>query len=172
MEIKDITTVEQLQEAFPQLAKQIADQAAESARAGVDVETPKTEAVSAETERILGLAKIHFGDEAGGEVAAVVKGGVTVEQYQAMADALGGGQSAGDGADAQFRQQMAEGINKANAPDVGAGGGNGSGPQTWEQAVAAIQAEEKCTRAAAMKKAVRQYPDLHKAYVEDANKRQ
>lgn len=175
MEIKDITTKEQLQEAFPQLAKQIADSAAETARAGVDVETPKKEAVSAETERILGLAKIHFGQDAGDKFASVVKGGVTVEQYQAMADALGNGQNAGDGqggqgGDSEFRSQMLNGINNAGAQDVGAGGGDGKGPQSWDQAVAAIQAEEKCTKAEAMKKAYKQYPDLHKKFVQEANK--
>lgn len=177
MDPKDITSVEQLQEAFPQLAKQLADTAAESARAGVDIETPKTEAVKAETERILGLAKIHFGEEAGEKFASVVAGGVTVDQYKAMADALGTGQQAGDGqggkqsADEKFRQDMRDGINNAGAPDVGAGGGDGRGPQDFMEAVKTIQAEEKCTRAQAMKKAYAQYPELHKAYIDKVNQK-
>lgn len=173
MDIESITTKEQLQEAFPQLAKQIADSAAEEARAGVDVETPKSEAASAETDRILGLAKIHFGEQAGEKFASVVKGGVTVEQYQAMADALGGSHQAGDGqgGESEFRQQMLDGIQGAGAPDVGSGGGNGSGPQTWDQAVSAIQAEKNCSRTQAMKEVATQYPELHKAYLKAANKK-
>ena len=173
--IQDISTVAKLQEEFPQLCQDLADQAAEAARTGVDLETPRaegrTEGETQATERIMGLAKVHFGEETAGKFAGVVNSGVSVEQYQAMAQALGGtsqqasgGNGNSDDADARFRQQMAEGIKNASAQDPGAGGdGNDPGPQSWDEAVKLIQAEESCSSAAAIKKAARQYPELHAA---------
>lgn len=177
MKLSDITTVTQLQEAFPQLAKDLADQAAENARAGVDTETPKTEGrtegETQATEKILGLAKVHFGEEAADKFAGVVNSGVTVEQYQAMADALGGGQQASGGengggtndADEQFRQQMAQNIQGAGAPDPGSGGGAGDEPQDFMAAVDAIMAERGCKKSKAMSIAAKQYPEMHQAWI-------
>lgn len=178
MKLADITTVAQLQEAFPQLAKDLADQAATEARAGVDTEAARTEGRTEgdknATERIMGLAKIHFGEQPAKKFEGIVTSGVSIEQYQAMAEALGGGQQADGGGnsheadqDAQFRQQMAAGIAGASAPDPGAGGGGSdggnSGPQSWEDAVKIVQAEQQCSHAQAVKQAARQYPELHQA---------
>lgn len=159
----EITTIEQIQSAYPDLCRQIADQAV----AGVDTSGP----VAAETDRILALAKIHFGDEAAGKFSAIVAGGISADQYRAMADALAPAEAgADDGAadpDKNFKNQMLDNLGNASAPDVGAGGDNG--PQTFLAAVSAIMEADKCTKSQAMAKAASKYPDLHAAYITEVN---
>jgi len=164
MSASNITTIEQLREAFPQLCQDLATAAASEARAGVDLKTPASQASAAEQARILGLVNVHFGAEAGQQFAAIATGGVTVEQYTAIRASLGAAPAAQNPAaqaDEEFRKKMLQGLLGASAPGVGAGGGGLSDPATWDEAVTAIQAEKKCSRGVAVRAAAIQYPGLH-----------
>lgn len=150
-------TLEILQADYPDLVGQIEKQGAE----GVDIETPANEAATSERERVLGLANIQFGVDAGEKFKAVVDSGVTVEQFQAVSDA------GPEGAvpDAGKIAEMLEAIHDAGADNPGQGVTVG-GPTDFVEAWKAIQKETGCTVQDAIKKAVEAYPDLHKAYLE------
>ena len=67
----------QLRAEYPDLVKQIEQNA-------VNPETVKKQAAAVERKRLIGLAKIQFGDDAGGKFEAVINSGVTVEQFKAI----------------------------------------------------------------------------------------
>lgn len=185
--LEQIKTVDDLKAALPDLAGELERQAAETAKAAVDVDAARTEAAQAESTRILDLVKAHFGEDAGGKLADIAAKGFTAQQYQAFAGLIGGGKSGGEGsegasggasdgasggeaADSDFKNRMLAGIENTGAPDVGAGGGGGgSGPASFTEAVDLIAKEKGCTRSKAMKAASIQYPELYKAYVDGAN---
>jgi len=150
-------TLEILQADYPDLVGQIEKQGAE----GVDVETPVNEAATAERDRILGLANIQFGADAGEKFKAVVDSGVTVKQFQAVSDAGPEGEAPDDGKIGE----MLEAIHDAGSENPGQGVTVG-GPADFVEAWKAIQKETGCTVQDAIKKAVDAYPDLHKAYLE------
>ncbi|MDY6903697.1 MAG: signal peptide peptidase SppA [Thermodesulfobacteriota bacterium] len=165
MSQNEIKTVEQLSATYPDLCRQVA----ETAAAGVDMETPRTEAVLTETDRILALAKVHFGDEATEKFEGIVRGGISADQYKAMADALAAPETAGEDPDGDFKQKVLDGINNAGATDVGAGNAGGKDTDDFMAMVKSIKDEEQCTLSVAMSRAAKKHPDLHKAYIEKAN---
>ena len=171
----EIKTLEQLQAAFPELCSKLSEQARAEGVKSVDLKAPVTEATQAATDRILGLAGIHFGKETADKFAGIVNEGLTVSQYQKITEAMGyqppvlQQKKTDADADAEFKQQMLKGLENAGAGDVGAGGGNAQGPQTWEEALSVIQAEQKCSRGQAIKRAVQLYPELHQKYLDQIN---
>jgi len=75
-----IETVEQLKEAFPELAEKLIKEGAES----IDIEQAATDAAQTEQTRILGLVDIQFGADAGEIFKSIVDSGVSVEQFDAI----------------------------------------------------------------------------------------
>lgn len=181
--LSDIKTVDDLKAALPELAGEIETRAADAAKEGVDLAGARTEGATAESERIMGLVKAHFGEAAHGKFAKIVaQEGMDAARYEDLLSAMGieapgapapaaGADGGGEDADAAFKRQMLDGINGASAGDPGAGDGTGQGPQSWDEAVSAIMAEDKCSRTAAIKKAYAQYPALHQAYIKSVNER-
>jgi len=165
-----ITTMEALRAAYPELCQQIS----EAAAAQVDVTAARTEAATAEADRILGLAAVHFGKDAVDKFSALAKGGVTVDQYAAMKEAMGAvapSTATTPDPDAAFKARMLADVQQAGAPDVGAGAGGNTGPTDFMAAVRAIAAERNLTRSQAVAVAVKEYPALHQDYVRKANTR-
>ncbi len=179
MKLSEIKTTDDLKAALPELTDQLETDAKAAGASSVDADALRAEGGKAESDRIMGLVKAHFGEEAHGRFAKVVDQGLSADAYQGLLDAIGAKapgaaaaqQPAGGDPDAQFKQKMLNGIQGASAGDPGAGDGTGQGPQSWEDAVSAIMEEEKCTRSAAIKKAYAQYPALHKAFIKAANER-
>ncbi len=68
----------------------------------------------------------------------------------------------------QAKSNLLAAIQAAGAENPGAGGA-GSGQTDFEQAVAAVQADQKCSKTHAMQVVVRQQPELHKAYLQRRN---
>jgi signal peptide peptidase SppA len=173
-------TVEELKAQFPELSGAVFRQGAES----IDAAAIQGAATTAERDRLLALAAAHFGAEAAADFKKVVESGVTAEQYQAVT----GGQpgkpmpSKAD-LEEQIRKidaekqaleskkaEMLAAIGKAGAENPGAGQGAGAaGEQTFDQMVAATMTEKKCGRTQAMQAVARQHPELHRAYLRQAN---
>jgi len=65
---------------YPEYAEQLR----EEGKTSLNIEEAVTAEVTAENERILGLAGIHFGTEAGEKFREVVQSGISAEQYQAV----------------------------------------------------------------------------------------
>ncbi|MBN1105805.1 MAG: signal peptide peptidase SppA [Deltaproteobacteria bacterium] len=120
-----------------------------------------TEALSLERERILGLAGIQFGTDACDKFRAIVESGITMEQFKAV---RGLEAKAPENKVTQKMEEMLEAIQSAGPENPGAGGAS-TGPRDFTEAWQAIKEEKKCSTEEAMKKAVKLYPDLHKAYL-------
>lgn len=80
-EMENFQTLEELEAAYPGMAAQLREQG----RASVNMDEATTGAAQAERERILGLAAIQFGAETANKFGEIIKSGITVEQYQAVA---------------------------------------------------------------------------------------
>jgi len=177
MEIKDLTT---LQSTYPDLCQALADQAVETARA--DAPDPDA-AVAAETDRVLALARIHFGDESAEKFEAIVKNGINAEQYQSMAAALrpddgdaddppdtAAATAAAAATDPQVSQMLAA-INNSGAPAAGAGEGDDADLDFMGQVKALMAEDDKLTKGQAMAKVAQSHPKLHAAYLKKVNAR-
>jgi capsid assembly protease len=173
-----ITTLPQLHAAYPDLCRELSEQAAADALAAA----PDSDAaVSAETDRLLALAMIHFGDDAE-KFQAIVKNGITADQYQSMAAALLPAQppaagetgdptdtaAAAAAADPQVAQMLAA-IQATGAPAVGAGGTADGELDFSGQVRAAMESDSKMTKAAAIAQTAEKYPKLHAAYLKKVN---
>jgi hypothetical protein len=114
-------TIEELKAMFPGMTQDLLAQGAKS----VDVEGRVREAVSAETERFLGLVKAQFGEDASKGFAVAVASGMTGEQLKAY-KALNP-DAAAQSAEDKKKEELLAAIRAAGAQNPGAGDGSGSG---------------------------------------------
>lgn len=168
--IMKIENVEQLRTEYPELVKQIED----NARAGVDLKTVETQAAAAENSRIVGLAKIQFGEEEGEKFANVVKSGVSVEQLKAVTAINGKREVAAQKSDEQesiesAKAETLEAIKAAGPANPGSDGNLKTAKQTYMQAVDEYQREKKCSRFVAMQEINRRNPQLRQDYIKAIN---
>ena len=173
----EIKTVAELEKQFPELAAQLR----ESAVAGVDMEAATTAGASAERERVMGLAAIQFGDEAGEKFKAIVDSGVTVDQFQAVSAISGavvaGSEASGTAAEvaaaaaeAKARADALAALQASGAENPGSGGqSEAPGGGDFMAMVTEYQDKKKCSRTAALKAIAAQHPDLQKQYLEKVN---
>lgn len=161
-----ITTVGELQEAFPDLMAQIQ----EAAKAEIDAEKIASEAAAGERSRVLGLVKAHFGDEPGGKFETIVATDITVEQYKAI---VGEKPPAGQSAEAESIQkakgEMLNSIEKAGAENPGGGDKTQTGDKDFMAMVEEYDAMHKCGKTKAMQAIMKKHPEAHKAYIASVN---
>lgn len=160
-----ITTVEQMSAAYPELAEQLRQQGA----AGVDRDAISSEAAGAEQERILGLAAIQFGAEAGEKFTKLVNAGVTVEQFEAIHGASATTQSEGDGDENQMTQKMDQvlaAIQNTGAENPGAGHESGAEETDFMALVENYATTNKVSKTEAMRAISASHPELHEKYLE------
>ena len=153
-------TLEKLEAEAPGLLKDIR----QAAMDGVDPEPARKEGATAEREKIIALAKVHFGEAETGKFEALVNSGATVEMYQAMKEAMPQPAEPKGAGKTEKMDTMLAAIQGAGAENPGAGS-HVSGPGNFTEAWKAIKDEKGCTTEAAMKEAVKKYPDLHKAFI-------
>lgn len=164
-QVASITTVEQLAAAYPALVASIRDEGAKS----VDVSAFVTEAVKHEKERIIGLAAIHFGDDAGNKFKVIAESGLSIEQYKAVRTAMTESGSADD-EEAKKRDEMLAAIKTAGPANPGSGKEpvNHNG-KDFMAAVNEYVSLHKCTKTEAMKKVIAENPKLHEEYLRKVN---
>ncbi len=118
--MKAIETYEQLKAAAPEILKAAEDTAREDGVKSVDLGPATKEAAEAERARILGMAEVHFGEDAGAKFKALVESGISVEQYKATVAAIGKPEP-DKGAEEEARKAALEALKAAGAPNPGAG---------------------------------------------------
>jgi len=123
----------------------------------------KQEAKTEEKDRILGLAVIQFGEQAGETFKAVVETGVTEEQFAAIK------KTQPEKASTDKQEQMLEAIHKAGAEDVGrASASTGTGKDFMTQVEEHV-ALHKCSKTQAMQAVIQKDPAAHEAYLKSVN---
>lgn len=155
-------TAEELTAMFPELAAAVRQQGADS----VDTGKIQNEAVTTEKDRIIGLAKVHFGEETAGKFEAIINTGVTVEQYQAIRPEPVPSQE--EQAIGKAKEGLLAAIAQAGAQNPGAGEGDG-GEKDFMALVEETATTRKISRTDAMKLVAKSHPKLHQAYVKKAN---
>ncbi len=152
------TTLEEMKAALPDLFKLCFDQGA----ASID-QVDASQVSGAERDRILGLASVQFGEDAGGKFKAIVDSGVTVEQFTAVRETTPETPTATGGA----QDDMLEAIHNAGADNPGA---DGSQTQVGDKGFMVLVDEyailHKCSKTDAMKSVIRTNPAEHEAYLE------
>lgn len=132
-EIAAMKIVEELREQYPDLVAQIEEQARQGMIAQAEAETARTEAVTTETERLLGLVRAAVGDETADRIAAAHAKELTAEDLASLGVALAAtGQNA--------RQQALEAITQAASTGVQSVTGKPDADDARKQAAAAIAA--------------------------------
>jgi len=153
-------TLERLEAEIPDLMKQIRADAA----AGVDPEPFRKEGAAAEQARIMGLTEAQFGEEVAAQLKGLVGSNVTVDQLKAIRALNPKPETPEPRQPADKMGDMLQAIKEAGAENPGADSTPG-GPATFSDAWKAIKAETNCSTEQAMKQAVRNYPDLHTAFL-------
>lgn len=126
-------------------------------------DTTKQEAKAEEKDRILGLAVIQFGEQAGETFKAVVETGVTEEQFAAIRKAQP------EKASTDRQDQMLEAIHKASAEDVGQGNASTGTGKDFLIQVDEHVALHKCSKTQAMQAVIKKDPAAHEAYLKSVN---
>lgn len=163
-----ITTIEQLAAAYPDLTAAVREQGVKSVNLEAVARDAAGKATTAEKDRILGLAGVHFGTEEGAKFAGIVNTGVTVEQLTAIRGSEGSApaQSAED----KKREELLAGIKAAGAPGVGADArGAGAETKDYMTLVNEHRAQHKCSMTEAMSAVTAKYPEKHREYIKAAN---
>ena len=156
-------TANELVALFPELCANIRQQGAD----GVDAGGAVVEAATTERDRIIGLAGVHFGEEIAGKFEAIIKTGVTVEQYKAIRPeaVISEEQKSLDAAKAATLAA----IQQTGADNPGAGGGD-DGSKGFLTLVEETMDHKSCTRREAMKIVMRANAKAHETYLEKANR--
>lgn len=162
---------------YPDLHAQLVAEATAAAKA--DLAADGDALIKTEQERLFGLyAKMHGGD-AGAAFAKLAGSGLTVAQLEGLEACGFGMKMPGKGKDAAEEEEIDPETGKKIAKsqstkekildalengkeELRAGGAGG--PSDFMAAVDAIVERDRCTRIEAMKKAAREYPELHQAY--------
>ncbi|BBO86628.1 hypothetical protein DSCO28_71940 [Desulfosarcina ovata subsp. sediminis] len=109
-------------------------------------------------DRIVGLAKIHFGEAEGARFAAVCESGMTESQYRNIRPQL---ESAGESEELQALRVVKTEIETALSRPAGDSDFMGAVQKTMES--------EGIGKTAAMTKVARQQPDLHHRFIQSKN---
>jgi len=164
-----IESVEQLAAAYPGLVTDIRTAAVK----GVDQTALRAEGAKTERDRILGMAKIQFGEEASAKFSKVIETGVTVEQFQAI-KATGGGDGAGGGTPEEEakRKEMLAAIQGAGAVNPGSGGhAHLATDRPFLTIVDEYVAVHKVGKVVALQASAKAYPEAYKKWIAEAQKK-
>ncbi len=159
---------QEIREQYPEAAAALIAEGKEEAAAG------QQERMKAESERLVGLYGLLHGQEAAEKFGKLAAAGLTAEQAKLLSDAgfMPAGkkdQGAEDDREQESRQKILNALQDTGQDNPGPGA-QGSGPADFMAAVKdAMAADDKLNRIQAMQQVARKYPELHKAYLEQAN---
>lgn len=162
------TTVVQLAAMYPDLVAAARKEGADS----VDLESVRAEACKTERERIIGLASINFGAEAGEKFKAVVEAGVSVEQFTAIMALAPKSEAAGtESSEEKNRQEMLAAIQSSGPDNPGSGTEkvNTSAGKDFMTLVNEYAAMNKTSKTEAMQAVMKDHPEAHRAYIDKCN---
>jgi len=155
--------VAQLEEALPDMVAAIRQQGADS----VNLEDARTEGSTGEKDRIVGIAVIQFGEDAGEKFKAVIESGISADQFKAVKAATPEPPTP----DTSAADEMLEQIHDAGAanPGADAGASAGGGAKGFMVQVEEYVTVHKCTKTVAIEAVMKADPAAHKAYLESVN---
>lgn len=159
----EIKTIEDLRALAPALLQEAEDKAMEIGASTVDLGPVKAEAADAERARIMGLAKVHFGEEGGAKFEALVASGMSVEQYQAAVAAIGKPE---EKKTAQADALAA--LKDSGAPNPGAGN-EPAGGKDYMALVDEYRAQHGCKLTDALIAVGKSNPEAYQRYIEKHN---
>jgi signal peptide peptidase SppA len=158
----EIKSVKELRENFSSLVEQIEKSAKDEANEVGGKISAKM--VEEEQDRIIELANVHFGPEAGGQFKTIVTTGVTVDQYKAIKGS-NPAKPAGDDQEAARQAAMLAAIQAAGPANPGSGDGAGGDDQDFLALVESRMAETKGKKSDAIAWASTKYPKARAAYL-------
>ena len=159
----EIKTIEDLRALAPALLQEAENKAMEIGASTVDLGPVKAEAADAERGRVMGLAKVHFGEEGGAKFEALVASGMSVEQYQAAVAAIGKPEekkTAQADALAALKDSGAENPGAGNEP---------AGGKDYMALVDEYRAQKKVTKTEAMIAVNKSHPKARQDYINKNN---
>jgi hypothetical protein len=158
-----------LKAAAPEILKAAEDTARADGAKSVDVDKAKKEASDSAGALIIGLAKVHLGEEIGAKFEALVASGVSVDQYKAMKLAIGEPPVAPAAATEEAARIAAlEALKTSGAQNPGAGNPPESG-KGYMVLVDEYRAQHKCSKTDAMMAVNISHPKARQEYLEKAN---
>jgi ClpP class serine protease len=164
-----IETYEQLKAAAPEILKAAEDTARADGAKSVDVDKAKKEAADGAGALIIGLAKIHLGEEIGAKFEALVASGVSVDQYKAMKSAIGEPPAAPAAANEEAARLAAlEALKTSGAQNPGAGDPP-TGGKDYMVLVEEYRAQHKCSKTDAMMAVNRLNPQARQDFINKNN---
>jgi len=162
---QEITTIDSLTAAFPELVQKVQESAVEAAKGKLEADAKK-----AEQERILELIGIQFNEDQSGKLKSVIESGVSAEQFKAI-KSLNPKADAGDqetDEERQARQKALDAIAGAGAEDPGAGDG-GAGKKDYMVLVEEYMAAHNVPRLKAMQAVNRSHPKEREEFINKQN---
>ena len=115
-----------------------------------------------EMSRILALAKAQFGEEAGKKFGALIETGVSPEVFKFLSE-NSGQQPPSQTEEAQAMEKMLNGLKGANEQSKDYTG------KDFLTLVREVQHQRRISRLDALMAVVKEFPEAHKAFVQDAN---
>lgn len=154
---------EELKAKHPELYQAVLDEGRESAAEENDKAVKQSAAD--ERTRIVALVSAGFGEEPGKKFAAVVEKGLTAEDIGALGISFGVADSS---ADLESRQEILKSLRENGQQPLGKT--QGEDTEDFEAKVKAYRAEHGCGKGKAVSAMAREYPDLHKAWLDKQGK--
>lgn len=154
-------TKEKLQAEHPELHQALIDEG--KTLAVEDQKEAISAAVTAERDRITGLASAAFGEESGTKFATIVSAGLNAEQVSALGISIGVSAST---ADAESRNQILAAIKEGGQQPVGkVTEVEGSKTKDFMTMVKEHHEANNCSRTESMKAITAAHPEAHAAYL-------
>jgi capsid assembly protease len=151
----EMESIQELSAAYPDLVKQI--------EAGAVDKIDKKAIAKTEADRILGLARIQFGAEAGDKFAKIVSSGVTVEQFEAIKSLEPEPAKPKEAEVVAAKVAALEAIRESGPANPGPAAAETEAD--FQAVVDKIQDQRKCSRAEALVAADKKFPGLREKWI-------
>lgn len=159
----EISTLDQLTAAFPNLIMEAQDKAVEAQREKIG-----QEAVKGERDRIVELVGIQFDEEQAENLKTIIEEGVTPAQLKAIKAMNPEPEKKDPDEDDEKRAEMLNAIQDAGADNPGSDG-DGSGEKDFMVMAEEYKAVHKCKLIEAIAAVSRTNPGAHEAYIRRVN---
>lgn len=152
--------INELKAQHPKLVEAVTDEARQGYVKAEDAASQASAAGAAERERVVGLATVLMGEDAGAKFKAAVDANLTAEQAKALGVSLVSGDASAKQKEmlAALQQAHGEGVGPAQGQDL-------AGGKDFLTLVKEYQAQHQCDRATAVLTVAKAHPQAHAAYV-------
>lgn len=161
----EITTIDSLTAAFPELVQEVQEQAVDAAKGKLESDARK-----AEQDRVLELISIQFDGDQAEKLKSVIESGVSADQFRAI-KGLETESNAGDSEsdeEKKAREKALAAIEGAGAENPGAGEGE-TGKKDYMELVENYMAEKNVPRLKAMQAINRSHPKEREEFIKKQN---